>query len=233
MTLEYILRAAVRSMIHGHHAPHCYSAHVQGKGYIDRGDDPETRPEFLRQLERDATSEIENATYAPGYAEPGYSDPARGVVFADWNCLPRELDRILERAGYEIQWPDEWSTCDDCQKAVRTSPDSYSWRRSFYMPDDCTIVCETCAREDLDQYEEYLINNSDVADTFDIDWTSRGWTKFNPERYESGFHCGQDDQPSAIAETVPAGFDYLFALTTAQQFDMYFDCYIRAAEPQE
>lgn len=54
MTLEYILRAAVSSMIKGHHAPRCFSAHVPGKGYISQGLGPmEDRADYLQQLERE------------------------------------------------------------------------------------------------------------------------------------------------------------------------------------
>src|SRR5262245_37954667 len=140
MKLERILDAAKNAMINGHHAPHCYSAHVPGKGYVNNGADPATRADYLRQLERAVQSEIDNLGYASGYAEPGYHDPDNGVLFANWNVFPRGFDRVLEQAGYAVEWSDEWSTCEDCGKAVRTSPNSYGWQRSYELIDDCSIV---------------------------------------------------------------------------------------------
>ncbi len=150
MTLERILRAAVNSMIRGHHAPHCYSAHVPGKGYVNDGSAAYDRVDYLRQLERDATSEVENMNYAREYAEPGYTQPAKGIVFANWNTLPCNLDRILERAGYAVEWSDEWATCDDCGKAIRTQPDSYQWSPAYEMSGDSILLCKVCAAENSD-----------------------------------------------------------------------------------
>lgn len=146
MKLETILQASVNSMIHGHHAPHCYSAWIKGEGYINRGDNPETRADYLAQLKRDAQSEIDNMGYASEYAEPGYEQPKKGILFANWNRLPRGLDDILEKAGYAIEWSDEWFTCD-CGKAVRTSADSYCWTPSYKETKHGEILCKDCAED--------------------------------------------------------------------------------------
>lgn len=239
MTLEYILRCAVSSMIRGHHTPHCFSAHKPGAGYTLHDDvvlSAEDRAEYLRQLERTAMSEIENLDYAKEYAEPGYTNPARGVLFANWNHLPRGLDTILERAGYAIEWSDEWSMCDSCQRAVRTSADSYSWRRSYYIPDDeCSIICEECAHKDLDDYEAYLLNDAHRADTFDVDWSARGFVRHNPDyHYQNGWHPGQNDKPTEIVKHLAPNVDWLFAIPSVGQFDVSFDLWIRDNdEPEE
>ena len=88
-------------------------------------------------------SEIENIGFASEYAEPGYTNPAKGILFADWNLFPRDIDRLLEFYGYEIGWSDEWSTCDNCGRAVRTSADCYSWSPS-YTCQDGEITCTDC-----------------------------------------------------------------------------------------
>ena len=144
MTLERILKASVASMITGHHAPHCWRAFVAGQGYVNDGSAVYDRRDYLRQLKRTATSEIENIGWAPGYAEPGYDQPKRGVVMANWNHLPKELDSILDRAGYTVEWSDEWTECSDCGKALRTSPDSYGWRPSYTVTSDGEVVCRVC-----------------------------------------------------------------------------------------
>lgn len=144
MSAERILKAAIASMIRGRHSPHCYSAHVIGKGYVNDGSAAFNRADYLRQLERDATSELENMGWAEGYAEPGYDQPKRGVLMANWNKFPRHIGDTLERAGYAIEWSDEWDTCEDCNKAVRTSPDSHGWEPSFVLREDSTLLCHNC-----------------------------------------------------------------------------------------
>ena len=146
MTVERILQAAVNSMTAGHHAPHCYAAHIPGKGYINSGDTPGLRPDYLRQLQRAAQQEVENMRYAEGYAEPGYEQPEQGVLFANWNVFPSRLDTTLEKAGYAVEWSDEWETCEHCNKAVRTSPDSFCWRPAYSVSamQQGAVVCLDC-----------------------------------------------------------------------------------------
>ena len=145
MTLERILRAAVNSMIYGHHAPHCYSAHVLGKGYVNDGSKVYDREDYLRQLQRTAQSEIDNMGYAVQYAERGYTQPDKGILFANWNSLPTELETILDKAGYEMEWSDEWTTCEDCNRAFRTQPDSYGWTPAGrYLESISAELCNDC-----------------------------------------------------------------------------------------
>lgn len=145
MTLERILKAAVNSMITGHHSAHCYHAHIPGEGYVNDGSRTDLRPEYLRQLARAASSEIANMGFARTYVEPGYEQPKRGILFANWNRLPRNLDRILERAGYAVEWSDEWTTCEDCDRAFRTQPDGYCWEPAGDYCEQCSAeLCHDC-----------------------------------------------------------------------------------------
>ena len=144
MRLDRILDAAVNSMIRGHHAAHCYRAWIKGQGYVNDGSRVDLRADYLIQLERDARAEIDNMGFAAEYAEPGYTQPKRGVLMANWNVLPRGLDTILERAGYAIEWSDEWSTCESCNRAVRTQPDSYFWEPAYKLVNDSELLCTEC-----------------------------------------------------------------------------------------
>jgi hypothetical protein len=86
---------------------------------------------------------------ANGYSEPGYDDAERGVYFGDWNGKGGdELVKIIEASGAAIEWSDEWTICADCCKAVRCSPDSYCWTRSYVLVNDCEIVCHECMEDD-------------------------------------------------------------------------------------
>ena len=118
MTPQYILQAALCR------EPHCA-----------------TQPNWQRW----AQSEIDNLGFAPCYIEPGYTPPEKGVLFANWNYFPRNIDTILESYGYAVEWSDEWATCQECGGAVRTSPDSWGWHPSFKIFNDCELVCVDCA----------------------------------------------------------------------------------------
>ena len=233
MRLERILQAAVNSMIRGHHTPHCYRAHVVGKGYVNDGSVQHDRADYLLQLERTATSEVENLGYASAYAEPGYDQPSKGIVFANWNPLPRGLDTILEKAGYAVEWSDEWTTCEDCQRAIRTSPDSYSWSSSYHCDDNGTILCMDCLADNPSDYLETLSGNTSACLTESlarqIGLTDHGYRLFNDTEYENGWHPGQNDDPKAIAEQLKAqGYtDFIFVQTEQSQFYIKFAVYVR------
>lgn len=145
MSPELILKAGIRDMLASRRSPHCYSAHVIGQGWVNRGENPATRADYYRQLERDATNEVDNIGFSPAYAELGYTQPRKGILFANWNKFPTNIDRLLERAGYAIEWSDEWTTCEDCNKAFRTQPDSYCWEPAGVIGDG-TCLCNQCIK---------------------------------------------------------------------------------------
>jgi hypothetical protein len=90
---------------------------------------------------------------ATDYGEPGYDKPMRSlpILFANWNYVSKEAYEALEKAGYALEWADEWVTDDDAM-AYRTSPDSFCWRPSFTLH-ECTVYGHTignirdCIRE--------------------------------------------------------------------------------------
>lgn len=225
MTLEFILRCAVSSMIRGHHKPHCFSAWVNGQGYVSSGLGPiEDRADYLRQLERTATSEVENLSFASAYAEPGYTDPPKGIAFANWNSLPRGLNDILERAGYAVEWSDEWTTCEDCGKAIRTSPDSYSYQPYSVLVDDCSIVCLACI--DWTDYLESIEDNPDRAVVRNCNPADYGYRLLSGSaEYENGFHPGQNDRPADILKALHAKGHkrIVFRIPETSQFYITFE----------
>ena len=119
---------------------HCYRAYEADKGYTNEG----PNADYDRQRRRSAESEIDNLGWAPKYAESGYDQPKVGVLTANWNVFPGELPDVLERAGYSIEWSDEWTTCGDCGGALRTSPDCFDWEPS-YTEVEGDILCLECA----------------------------------------------------------------------------------------
>lgn len=196
---------------------------------------------------RETLNRLEDMRWAPGYAEPGYSEPKRGGVwFANWNDIasydPKSntyevhdgtmgrLASALERYGASIEWEDEWSTCDQCGKAVRTSPDSYSWQPSYFMG-DCEIICHECIAEDPEMYLEEFEGKGETAWTLDIDPADHGYTLLEGG-FENGMHPGQNDSPEEIADRLRArGITrFLFRLDSVGQFDARFSVYVKAQD---
>lgn len=87
---------------------------------------------------------IESLQCAAKYAEPGYSNPDKGILFCNWNAFPDILINILEAYGYATEWSDEWITCDGCGNALRTLPDCLGWTPSYTWENDCEIICKEC-----------------------------------------------------------------------------------------
>jgi hypothetical protein len=150
MDLEQTLESALYNMLEsesypGHQTPHCFSANVPGKGYVNDGSEVYDRVDYLRQLASAVRSEIDNMGYAEDYVEPGYIAPKNGILFANWNVFPSGIDYNLELLGFCTEWSDEWAICE-CNRAYRTSPDSYDWAPAFVVIKD-RVLCIDCAKE--------------------------------------------------------------------------------------
>jgi len=188
-----------------------------------------------------------------GYSEPDYGSDDAVIVFGNWNPkrFPRgddaplsksenigpRLAGALEKVGAEVQWLDEWTECQNCFRAIRTEPDSYSWRPAFAWLDDCSIICSRCLLENMDDSIESgeYVNNADKA----ITWTDgatlerEGWTQWapgDPHQYANGWHPGQDDDPAAILAEILASdetAEVVFLVDATGQFDVRFSAYTR------
>jgi len=88
----------------------------------------------------------------PGYSEPGYKQPRKGVLVANWNHVGIE-ESEAEKHGYGYEWNDEWVSCDDCGNIVRTSPNGWGWTKSWGELDG-DILCHKCIKKSW--AEEYL-----------------------------------------------------------------------------
>lgn len=180
------------------------------------------------------------------YAEPGYRKEREDlpILFANWNpqgntcfegveyigdnmTMPR-LESIFEHYGYTIEWSDEWTECEQCQRAFRMLGDSYSWSMYGYVGDHATI-CGDCIKLDPYDYLGSLENNPRKCATIDgLDPADHGYVKLNDDSYENGLYGGQMDDPRAIALALRAAgvTRFLFALDSVAQFGLDFSCYV-------
>lgn len=197
---------------------------------------------------REVLSRLENMEWAAEYAESGYTTPANGagIYFSNWNDVGPWNDRpedrdgtmgrvaaLLERVGADIQWEDEWHTCDECGRAIRMEPNSYSWTPS-YIVGDGEIVCARCVEDDPEPYMEELEGKPGSAWTLDIDPADHGY-KLIEDGFESGFHPEQSNDPQKIAEWLRAqGIErFLFRVDGVGQFDVSFSVYRKVEEKEE
>lgn len=182
---------------------------------------------------------------ATGYAEPGYGNDESVVVFGNWNPkrFPRgddapltksenvgpRLAEALENIGAEVEWLDEWTRCDDCYRAMRTQPNSYSWAM-YGAWWDSGYVCADCLKEHLEDFitGEDFVNNANKCLMPDlkgalVDLGYIQWEEGNPHYYESGWHPGQDDKPADVLDMIKShneNLDVVFVLLGSGQFDI-------------
>jgi hypothetical protein len=167
-----------------------------------------------------------------GYSEPGYEMTHEdGVILtADWNDVNDKVVELLERAGADIEWCDEWTSCCDCGKLVRTIQDSYSWQ-PYYNAKDCELVCGDCVDP-----EEHL-KSLEVELPIDCRPNCNTLTHINPEDYgyskvggdyESGLHEYMTDDPVKVAERLHENGHkrILFNLDLSSQFHCGWSVYV-------
>jgi hypothetical protein len=176
-----------------------------------------------------------------GYAEPGYTDPASGLVaFGNWNNVTRYDDHefhvvdetpgrvatLLEKLAVELEWSDEWACCERCGKAIRTKPDSYSWQPAYASTDDC-LACHECIKADPTDYLQSLEGCSDRCVTINLDLEAAGY-KLLAADFENGLFGGQADRPELIAEALrEQGVErFIFLLDSTGQFDLTFSVWV-------
>lgn len=183
-----------------------------------------------------------------GYAEPGHTDPESGIIATgNWNDvtvysqvhgrtvvsdLPSRISALFEKMGVEIEWSDEWSECADCNKLVRTSPDSYGWQQSYKLDDD-GLICHECIAEDPEAHLESLEGCDTSCNTISaINPGEHGYVRL--EECESGLHPGQTDNPKKIGNGLRAkGITrYLFNLDDVGQFDAKWSVWVKVEDKE-
>lgn len=154
-----------------------------------------------------------------------------------------ELPEDIRDREYFITWldyltdgmwgfSDEYSVCECCNKAFRTSPDSYSWVANYWIGDGF-ILCEDCVREDYsEEYLESLENNPNTANTIlsDDEIEKAGYKKVIAD-CECGW-CGRCDDPEKMLEQEKQNNKdgrYLFSISGTGQFHTDFDMWEKIA----
>lgn len=181
--------------------------------------------EWLDEVFEDGSTDLDMATeYADGHDHEGVT----GIIMANWNDVPKKVQTVLERAGYELEWSDCVSTCSGCCKVIRTEPTHYGWKRQFWVGDG-EILCSKCVADDPESYLDSLRGNPNAAHTLtSVDLSEKGYIPVWGE-FENGFHAGQDDDPKAIAKALEKRGveDFIFSLDSVGQFDAHFTVWVK------
>lgn len=164
---------------------------------------------------------------ASEYAEPGYSKdhPDKPIIFSNWNNVPDHVTKYVEKR-FNTEWQDEWIINND--KAYRTSPDSYDWKKYYMIDEDGTFYGGDEVEEDeaLQEWyvEEVLLNSPNRICLFKIDLAKLGFEQM-AEVYENGLHQGMNDDPRRIMiemqEKYP-DYDFVFGNFDPSQFYIEF-----------
>jgi len=172
--------------------------------------------------------------WADEYAEPGYGPAEKGIAFANWNPeLEHRVGDVLEKLGVECEWSDEWATCGNCGKAVRTSPDCYFWKPYYWLCEG-ELTCGECILKDPEGigYLEHLENNPYSADTLGVDWSKYGYILLD-EKWENGLHPGMNDKPEEVmAKLLKYHDSAIFTLETSQ-FYVTFRAWVKENSEEE
>lgn len=172
-----------------------------------------------------ATDALEYMSYANTYAEQGYHDPKKGILFSNWNYFSRDAIRLLEEYGYETEWDDEWYVCE-CGAAFRTQPNCYSWQPS-YAEVDGEMWCLDCALAHAEEYLEGLENKPTKAlNITGINPEDYGYTRLDNE-YESGLYGTNDDPEKIFKSLAPYHSRILFQIDSVEQFRFTFVVWVK------
>jgi hypothetical protein len=119
---------------------------------IEAWRNPDRRWSQPANMRRSADLEIANLGWSHEYAEPGYTQPtSKGILFANWNYFPQAALDLLERKGFSIEWSDEWTNCSDCNRALRTSADSFCWEPAYEETNGALLCFDCSGKTDRDK----------------------------------------------------------------------------------
>jgi len=163
--------------------------------------------------------------------DPDNSDGIMAIV-QDWETVKsNNWEPFCESVGLNSDnygFSDSYTTCSDCGKIIRTSPDSYGWSPDFWLnSEDGQIVCSECLADCEDEYLEWLADQSKpVGCILDEEaLLEHGFTRLL-QGLHNGMHEGDTDNPTAILEYLRPSYEVAFVLSPSQ-FTTGFDVWVR------
>lgn len=155
--------------------------------------------------------------------------------------VPDELDGLEEAIKRELGdfvFSDEYDTCSECGRPLRTRPDSYG-RQPTYIEEEGDYLHADCLNPEW--FVDWMENNKGKAVPYAILKKLDGFTTIEePDQdeqsytrmieFESGMHPGQDDDPNKVtAYLSDHGIDVWYEYD-AGQFDITWRPLVRMAD---
>lgn len=143
--------------------------------------------------------------------------------------------RQMESQGVEWLWYDEWIVDYECDKAFRTTSDSYFWQPSLVITEGGDYLTPD---NDIDAWIEWAID--EVKAIPDNVWShadirEAGFEKLNEHSYESGWHPHQTDDPVKILAEMRVQYpddELIFTWDEQSQFYARFSIWRRPVDQE-
>lgn len=139
---------------------------------------------------------------------------------------------LCEQAGIDFRFDDEIIS-DEHGRAHEQNPGYNGQVKTWIIINECEVMAEDEVNDNLEEYTEWLTNNSNTADLWGIDFSSLGYEKHSGQ-YESGFHPGQNDNPETIqAELLKTYDSVIWSIDNTGQFDIGFSAWVKKESENE
>ena len=185
-----------------------------------------------------------NATWYPESIEED-----KPVIIADWNKIDKiypNLQVWFEDADYDTGFEDEWDYCQDCGRAIYTTPRMYGDTPNW-ITDEYGRQCRDCwlKNPETDMFINPGTDTPKAIQNWQMDtFKSMGFQCLGEEDescsiFESGFYPGQNDTPKEAVERLEKlypGFshdrpgeelEYIFVVDCVGQFDIQWSIWYR------
>jgi hypothetical protein len=164
---------------------------------------PSSKPKELREIQYGDLRLGRNGLHPGDHKEDEDEGTKR------WGATPylvpeivQPVEEILEEIVGEWGFSDEYGTCDNCHKALRTSPDSYGWTPDYVEISDGRY-CLECT--DVDEVlEEYCRKRKGIPYQIEKKAMSEGTIILMGKTWDNGLHSGMNDDPKKIAKALKA-----------------------------
>ncbi len=231
--MSYLVRNARRAKAHTAETPpwEVQRDTERGEVFSDATLHPLAGDKFTTISVLQAFCEVNNLQWdsADQYGEPGYTTPAKGILFCDWNDVPKPLQKRLEAQGFELEWSDEWYIDSDNSpsKAWRTQSDSHGWESRVRATDSGMLTPDDDAQEWID--DSLNEQGRPLPSWFDeSELQLRGFAAIEQDDKEVGFHPGQDESPDKFMPAlIKEGYDVVLQITDRGQFDTRYKIWTR------
>ena len=141
--------------------------------------------------------------------------------------VPEGLVKLEDFCDYGFS--DEYSTCCECKRVIRTSPDCYAWTPDYWEPDEETKVCGDCVEGDPDDYLEDRVEKALEGRVVSCNLIDPGEYGFGlvARGLEHGLHEHQSDDPRKIARWAKESALQVVFVVSSSQFSQSFDVWVR------